>query len=94
MAVHDVNEGVELTLTFKDRDGVARNPTVGELKIVAPGGTTTTVATSAMANPSAGVFKRDLVFTEPGTWVVRATCSDEVAPVVGEKEYFVREPRF
>ena len=92
--VYDINEGVEISFTFRDRDGDLRDPTSGTVRIVSPSGTVTNLAIGTLAHPSQGVYTHDLVFTEADTWNVRATCDDSVAAVVKEKQYFVRKQRF
>lgn len=90
---YDIGEGVEVTLTFKDRDGVLRDPTEGSLVILAPSGTKTELATGDLTHASTGVFTYDLVFAEAGTYLVQGACEDDVAAVVKTKEYFVRKAR-
>lgn len=92
--VYDINEGVVVTLTFKDRNGALRDPLVGTLLIVAPSGARTELSTGALTHASVGVFRHDLRFTEAGTWNVRAMCDDLIAAVVTEKSYQVRKQRF
>lgn len=91
---YDIGDGVEIALTFKDRDGALRDPLVGSLLLVDPDGAESEVDTADMVHASTGKFTYDLVFTKAGTWRVRGRCSDEVAAVVKEKEYFVRKQRF
>jgi hypothetical protein len=98
MSGYDINEGVEVAVTFTDRNGVLRDPSSWKLERYSPSGVKTTFTYPAdvavLPHDSVGKFHYDLLFTEKGTWIVRATSLDGTLPSVAEQEYFVREPRF
>lgn len=98
MSGYDVSGGVEVTVTFTDRNGALQNPSSWRFEKYSPSGVKTTFTYPAdiavLPHDSLGKYHYDLVFTEAGTWIVRATSLDGTLPDVTEKEYFVRAPRF
>lgn len=68
-SVFDIGDRVKLTGTFTNAAGVLTNPTVVTCKVRTPSGTVTSHLDAA--NPSAGVFTKEIEVTEAGMWRFR-----------------------
>lgn len=87
----DVGDVVRIQATFRDIDGVARDPTTVTLRVRKPSGTVTTPAVSH-PTPGSGVYYADVSLDEAGVWRYEWTTTGN--PTVAEGgEFYVYASR-
>ena len=71
---------IRIQATFKDVDGIARDPATVTLKVRKPSGTVVTVTGIQHPQPGSGVYFADVMMDEAGVW--RAEWSSTGNPTV------------
>lgn len=83
----DIGDKQRFTATFKDENGVLKDPTLAVATLREPDGT---ISTPSVANPSVGIHTVDLAFTQSGRHFLEFVGTGDVVSAQGTEFYILK----